>query len=315
MNNIIFLSAQPDELYFHWQIEIYLSNFIRMGIAPTNIHTLIAINDKPSYEILEIEKRYKNHFFYYKRTDFDNYGYEPIIRPDIIYQHFVKYKSLESNIIFYHDCDIIFRELPNFHKMINDNKWYLSNTISYIGANYIKSKGLGLLDKMCNIADIDKDIVVMNELNSGGAQYLLKNINAPFWRDVMIRTLDIWKFLSIRESREKFLLKDSLEEYNPIQKWCSDMWGIYWSGLKLGYEIEVHSELDFSWATDNSSKWFESKIYHNAGVVDDKKGTVFQKGLYHQKTPWVEDFTKIDHNSNTFNYTDEIIKIKKSRLV
>lgn len=312
MDNIIFLSAQPDEIYFHWQIEVYLSNFIRMGILPSNIHTLIAINKEPSYEILEIEKKYQSHFFYYKKSDFDNFGYEPMLRPDIIYQHFIKNESLGNNIIFYHDSDIIFRELPDFSKLVNDKKWYLSNTISYIGSEYIKSKGNGLLEEMCSVADIDKSLVVQNELNSGGAQYLLKNINASFWRDVMIRTLDIWRFLSKRENRERFLLRNDINSYNPIQKWCSDMWGIYWSGLKLGHDIEVHSELDFSWATDNASKWLESKIYHNAGVVDDVNGTIFQKGLYHKRTPWLDDFSRIDQNSNTFNYVSEILKIKRT---
>ncbi len=313
MEELIFISAQPDEVYFHWQIEIYLSNFLRLGINPINIHTLIAIEDKPSNEILEIETRYNTSFFYYKKTDFNIHGYMPIVRPDIIYQHFVANEYLNSRNIFYHDSDIIFRELPNFDILLNDNVWYLSDTISYIGSNYIKSKGKDILKEMCRVADVDINLVESNNKNSGGAQYLLKNIDAVFWRDVLVRTLDIWVYLNKRECKDKFMLKGNLEGFNPIQKWCADMWGVLWTGLKMGYKIEIHNELNFSWGIDNKTRWVECKIYHNAGVVDNKEGTVFHKGEFHKKTPWLHDFSKIDKDSNTINYINEINIIKKER--
>jgi hypothetical protein len=237
----------------------------------------------------------------------------PIVRPDIIYQHFVANEYLCSRSIFYHDSDIIFREIPDFDKLLNDDTWYLSNTISYIGPDYIKSKGSNMLREMCRVADVDIKLIESNSDNSGGAQYLLKNIDAVFWRDVLVRTLDIWIYLTKRECKDKFLLRGNLEGFNPIQKWCSDMWGVLWTGLKLGYDIKIHDELNFSWAMEDSTKWFDSKIYHNAGVVDSKEGTVFLKGEFHKKTPWSHDFSKIDKNSNSINYVNEINIIKKER--
>src|SRR5271155_2523908 len=32
-NNVIFISAQPDNTYFHWQVEIYLYQFAKQGVA------------------------------------------------------------------------------------------------------------------------------------------------------------------------------------------------------------------------------------------------------------------------------------------
>ena len=38
---MIYLSAQPDQYYFTWQLEIQLFNFHKLGIARENIHILV----------------------------------------------------------------------------------------------------------------------------------------------------------------------------------------------------------------------------------------------------------------------------------
>ena len=50
----------------------------------------------------------------------------------------------------------------------------MSDTISYIGYDYIKSKGDDILKTMLDIVGIDEDVVKNNQNNSGGAQYILK---------------------------------------------------------------------------------------------------------------------------------------------
>ena len=34
MENILFVTAQPDVPYFHWQVKLYTHNFIEKGIKP-----------------------------------------------------------------------------------------------------------------------------------------------------------------------------------------------------------------------------------------------------------------------------------------
>lgn len=34
--DIIYVTAQPDVPYFHWQIELYVHNFISLGIDPNS---------------------------------------------------------------------------------------------------------------------------------------------------------------------------------------------------------------------------------------------------------------------------------------
>lgn len=310
-----FISAQPDVPYFHWQVEVMIHNFMKVGINPNWIEVLFAYDVTVSDEGKKLAERYPYvRFFFYKKSEINkrNHGYIPILRPDILSQHFKIYKHLENEIIFYHDSDIIFRELPNFNKLNEDNNWYFSDTVSYIGSNYIKSKSEDLFLNMCNIAGIPKDIVEQNNDNSGGAQYLIKGVDYTFWEEVKEVSINLYKYMSQRESEERIRLSsEELKNYNPIQKWCADMWAVFWTGLKRNNQIRISDELDFSWATSHSSDWGKNKIYHNAGIVDNKNGTVFYKGDYINKSPWNEDFSKISKDSNSYNYVQSILYAKK----
>lgn len=312
-----FISAQPDVSYFHWQVEVFIHNAMKVGINPNWIEILFAYDNEVSKEGRELADRYPYvRFFFYKKSEINknNYGYIPILRPDVLSQHFKIFTNLEKEIIFYHDSDIIFRELPDFNKLNKDDNWYFSDTKSYISANYIKSKSEKLFTDMCNLAGVSRDLVEDNNENSGGAQYLMKNIDYKFWEDVKDVSIKLYKHMSQRESEERIKLSgDELKTYNPIQKWCADMWAVFWCGLKRGNQIRISNELDFSWATSHSNDWERNKIYHNAGVVDSNGGKIFYKGDYINKSPWDEDFSEIKKESNSSNYVDAILYAKKIR--
>jgi len=314
---VTFICAQPDVPYFHWQVEVLIHNFMKSGINPNWIEVLFAFDTSPSPEGIELASKYPFvRFFFYKKTPCDNYGYIPILRPDILEQHFLRFPDLSSEAIFYHDSDIIFRELPDFNKLLNDKIWYFSDTASYIGSNYIKSKSIDLFESMCNISGVSKDLVEKNESNSGGAQYLMKDVDYLFWRDVKFVSLDLYKYMSERENTERQALSDEeLKTYNPIQKWCADMWAVFWCGLKRGAEIRISEELSFSWgSTQGQKEWNKHKIYHNAGVVSNQGGKVFYKGEFIDKSPFDSDFSEIDSNHNTYNYVQAILYAKDKRL-
>jgi hypothetical protein len=313
---MIYLSAQPDIPYFHWQVEVMIHNFMKVGINPNHIEVIFAYDSSVSKGGRDLANRYPYvRFFFYKKSEINkrNHGYIPILRPDILSQHFKIYPNLSTVPIFYHDSDIIFRELPNFKPLLSDNTWYLSDTVSYIGSKYIKSKSIELFEDMCRIADIDKNLVDINNENSGGAQYLMKNIDYNYWEDVMNVTLSLYKYMLYREKKERTFLNDNqLRNYNPIQKWCADMWGVLWTGLKRN-EVKLSKELDFSWASSPSKYWDLHKIYHNAGQVSNMGGTVFYKADYIDKTPWDADFSNISPNSNSYNYVKAIEYANKKR--
>ena len=196
----LFMSAQPDHPYFHWQIEVVIHNFIKHGINPNWINILFGYDDSPSSALLLLASNYPTvrFFFYKKRHSLTIEGYVPIIRSDLMEQHFRRYPELRGETIFFHDADMIFRDLPDFDSMHDDMYWYVSDTISYIGSNYIKSKSEDLFIDMCSLVKISPDIVINNEDRVGGAQYLMKGLTANFWKTVIQDARILYKYMCDR---------------------------------------------------------------------------------------------------------------------
>jgi len=272
--NMIFVSAQPDCVYFHWQVELYLYQFSKSGIRD-QCYALFGYTDNPSEYALDLAKKYKGRILFYKdERNTDESAYVPSIRPHILKKFFKDYPHLGKNV-FYHDSDIFLVKLPDFELMLNDDIGYLSDTVSYIGYNYLADcsqrykdkhpqlKDLDLVKKMCECFDISEELVSNNELNSGGAQYLLKNIDATFWTDVEINTNKLYKMLKVYESVYPI--------DHHIQSWATDMWGVLWTYWKRGEKTQLHKDLEFSWAMHSSSEYYNKKIFHLAGVTEENR--------------------------------------------
>jgi hypothetical protein len=318
MKRIIFISVQPDDFYFYWQVEVFIHNAIKNGINPKNIQILFSCVKGPKQELIDLSKKYNFvKFYFYERNEFINYGYVSALRPDALEQHFSKYPELRGEVLFYHDSDIIFKELPDFDSMHDDNFWYLSDTISYIGANYIKSKSDQLLTDLCDITGVKREIVESNENNSGGAQYLMKGVNASYWSDVKETCLNLYKYMAEREEEErKTLTPEQLETYNPIQKWCSDMWAVLWCAWKRGHQTKISRELGFSWGSSDHKEWDCHKIMHNAGVLEKDKDRKFFKGEFINKSPFDRDLSYVEPYSNSWHYAQaiEYAKIQRKEI-
>ena len=270
-----------------------INNFIKHGINPNNIDILVAWNPNDLTTSVQanidawnkLAAHYNQvRFFFYQDTREQPIHYISSVRPNILKQHFKAHPQLESEAIFYHDCDVVFTKPPNWNQFLNDDVWYLSNTNSYINYNYIKSKEHGVYEKMCEIVGIDPIIPKLMNSHSGGAQYILKNINADYWEKVERDSEQL--FYQITQLNNQ--IKSTKPDYHELQIWCADMWAVLWNGWLLGNETKVVPEMDFSWATDNKTRWEETTIFHNAGVVGE--GKYFYKGIYQNILPYnIED--------------------------
>ena len=194
-NDLVFVSAQPDVPYFHWQTKVYCHNFIEKGINPKNIHILFGIvgGAEQTKESLKLKSIGVNvhHYIDDRKTK----TYIPSIKPFLIYKWLEEFNE-HGKRFFLHDADIIFRELPNFNKLLNDDSTYLSDTVGYIGYNYIKdccdryekshpnSQKEQLLNEMAEVIGIDVQKIKNNQINSGGGQYLIKNTNCEIWKKI-----------------------------------------------------------------------------------------------------------------------------------
>ena len=63
--DIIYVTAQPDVPYFHWQIELYVHNFISLGINPDKIHVVLSLQGSTPSKNSERLKKLGCHTHFY----------------------------------------------------------------------------------------------------------------------------------------------------------------------------------------------------------------------------------------------------------
>lgn len=320
---MIFLSAQPDDYYFKWQLELQLLNFRKNGILPSNIHILIGyqpekgLNDRLNDMIIE-NKNYAQFFLY--RDKRLNKSYQSSIRPHIISQHLQKFPELQKSAIFYHDSDIIFRTLPNFKSLLADDYWYLSDTRNYLDSNYLIHKiGLKQFEKMCQLVGISPDLVVANDINCGGMQYLIKNSIIEFWNKVERDSTSLYQFLERHNNKganKSFNLGKKRFEYKGLQSWHSDMWSLFWNALLFSYKVKIHKELNFCRPSQPISEWHKNKILHYSGKILEDGKRVFRKTNYVLHSPFFEksDLKKISAKNCSFALVKLINEYRKGLL-
>ena len=317
MEKILFVSAQPDVPYFIWQIKIYVNNFIEKGINPNQIHVVLGIvkvNGKPSEESIKLKDLGIN--VYHFIDERNKKTYIPSIKPYLI-SKWIKLNSDYGKLFFLHDADIIFNKLPNFNKLINDDICYLSDTIGYIGYNYIidccdryekahpKSEKGQLLKEMSNIVGVSVDVIKDNQENSGGGQYLIKNTTFEVWNKIYKDSTNLYD--QMLDYQKRFPISPG-----EIQFWTAEMWSLIWNLWMYNYKTKITNELDFSWATDSLKVYEKRPILHMAGVTEDMKFKKFYKGDFINVDPIemlkkdYNHFNFIENNSTTVKYVDNI---------
>ena len=306
MENILFVSAQPDVPYFIWQIKLYVHNFIEKGIDPSQIHVVLGLvqgNTKPSKQSEELKELGVNvHYFVDERV---KKHYIPSIKPYLI-SKWIQSNPEFGKLFFLHDADIIFRELPNFEELLNDNTCYLSDTIGYIGYDYImdccgryEQKHLNtekgqLISEMSEVIGVDVDTIKTNQKNSGGGQYLIKNSNCELWDKIYKDSIKLYD--QMLNYQKRFPISPG-----QIQFWTAEMWALLWNLWMYGFETKITDEISFSWATDDIKKYEQHPILHMAGVTDNLKTTKFYKGDYIN----IDPILKMRENPNHFDYINK----------
>jgi len=309
---MIYMCAQPGIKYYMWQVEVMLYNFEKHGIDMNNVHIVFAKNStEPEgiYRYTEAEalqKRYGAQIFWYEDTR-PNIRYISSIRPNVFKQHWKAHPELQTETIFYHDCDVIFTKKPDWSKFENDDVWYLSDTNSYINSDYIRSKGDDVYELMCEIVGIHPFTPLKYNEHSGGAQYILKNVNYKFWDKVERDSQDLFEKVTAHEMAKK----QANPSYHELQIWCADMWAVLWNGWMQGNETKCVPEMNFTWGTDPISNWGTNVIYHNAGVVNAQNG--FYKGIYQAEYPYNKNLSVL--NNCSLKYYEEIKEVEKQSVI
>ncbi len=303
MKDLKFICVQPDDTYYTWQVHLWLESLKEIGKSDKAIVLVYTPKERslnPKWK--QIEDLYPEAEFYYLK-DKDGIGkllaiYIPVLRPYTLMHYFREHPERVSDAIMYCDSDVLFTDKFNIDSYIDDDINYLSDTNSYISASYFDSKikdvlpekleeykTRDILGELTSVIGISREIAELNNNNSGGAQYLLKNIDASFWEKVIGDCITIRLYL---QNINKQFFKN---EAKGFQSWCADMWAVLWNLWLREKETKCIPELEFSWAPDPTEKVERLGIYHNAGVTGNKMDNypAFYKGHYHQGTDPFKD--------------------------
>lgn len=314
---MIFLSAQPYDPYFLWQVEVQACNFRKHGISD-KMHVCVWFPERPEVDLkpwLILAKKYPEvKFFFYKDSGVDLGLYIPQLRPHILAKHFDENPYLKEEVIFYHDSDIIFNFLPDFHNLSKGNINWQSDTSGYLDYNYLRRKEEEgnipeneAIQVLCEIGKVSVETLKSYSGKTGGAQYILKGIDGDFWRDVEEQVILIRKafFYNIPGSVNN---KYFSSEAAGFQSWCADMWAVNMALWNRGKITDVTPDLEFSWATDNIETYERKPIYHNAGATGSQPG-VFYKGAFINKSP-IGKKHAVKKDSASYFYVKAIGEVK-----
>lgn len=306
MKELKFVTIFPDDLYFTWQCHLWLESLKEINMSDKAIVLIFT----PSFR----ETNYKAFQYLidlYPETEFRFYKdehnvskllgvYIPILRPYTAWRYWTDFPEMKDKAVFYCDSDILFT--PNFDVdgFLDDDVIYCSDTNSYINASYFDSKlkdvlpekveeykTIDVLNETAKLVGITREICETNNLHSGGTQYLMKNVDAAYWKKVMDDCIPIILYLG---NINKLYFEN---ENKGFQKWTADMWAVLWNFWLRGQETKVVPELDFAWAPDPIGKLEKCGIYHNAGIVSTVQDNYpcFFKGKYHQgNSPFSDRF-------------------------
>lgn len=313
---MLYLSAQPDTIYFIWQLEIH-----SLHIQKENIHVLIAYNQdvglNPDCQNLINENKHLAQFYIYPDLR-EKPKYSSSVRPNILKEHFRKFPELSEMAIMYHDSDILFSRIPKIEDVENSDICYVSDTRNYLDINYIRAtSNEDLLDKMLSIVGLSKEKLIQENEQTGGAQYILKGITADFWEKVesdsenlYVAMKDFNGKLWEREYPEK---RDYRSEKRGIQAWCADMWAVLWNLWLEDKPVQIHPEMGFSWPYSSIEDWNRLAIQHYSGNIEDKT-KFFKKTEYLNYMPWYHKELDIIPETNCSYKIVELIKKRKEEL-
>jgi len=339
--NLSIISAQPNDSYFIWQLDVQLHNFRKYSYSDKARILVFKHSSRLNGEMFEdqwqsLQDKYPEaKFFFYEDPSggllqaMRTYDYIPLLRPWLLAKHFKEYPELSKDAIFYLDSDVVFTKYLDFSPFLDDDICYLSNTTSYISAEYFDSKvkdvlpdkidiynQIDVLDGACSLVGVNRDIAVANQQGSGGAQYLLKNIDSTFWENVFAGCAKIRTYL--RSINRRFFENED----KGFQSWCADMWSVLWNIWAKGMETKCPQELDFAWATDDISKWDRVYIYHDAGASTKpiREGhRLFHKResryINNEATPMEEDLSFVSEEYCSKNYVKEIQEASTTELI
>ena len=301
-----FLIPLPDTPYYLWQMLVQMTNFRELGLEEETYY-LIGYGGEPSpllKKILSYRGLKAKVLLIKDERNPEHQKYGATMKPYLVKKFMEHNPRFMNSVFFYTDPDVVFTKKIDFSKYLsNDNTWYLSDTRSYLDSRYIRSKGESLFTELCNIAGVKPRLVQMNDMNAGGAQWIIKYGDAYMWDEIESVSYKLWDYMTKTAS----YYHPQGDPY-PVQAWVAEMLATIWIPWAYGVKTIIDDKLSFAWANHNIESWERNSIYHNAGVPAED-GINFCKVTY-QQSPFNKNIN-VSEKSASYKYVDIIKKTEQ----
>ena len=172
-----YILAQDKSIYSLWQLQAAVGSLTDLGIKREDIYVILGSYGYNKH-FKAFERRFKGINIHSYRQE-SSQKYLPAIKPYLLYKFFKQFEYLQPEQWMLLDCDVILTSLID---PLPKGRVYCSNTISYIGWEYLEQKGTIFADAMASIVGIDTNTIKDNNNNSGGAQFVFDNIPWQLWQ-------------------------------------------------------------------------------------------------------------------------------------
>lgn len=321
----------PHDLYFAAEVELQCHNLRKHQHSHQLTYLVYQQGETTAMDYWNrlVERYSEVEFHFYRNDNLKNLTtiYQPVCRPYCLREHWKAHPDLEHSTILYMDSDVLFTRHMDFSVYMMDDICYLSRT-DYISAQYFADKRKDvphfrveeydkrdILQELCDVVKVDKQLVIDNQDNTGGCQYILKGITAGFWESLLEDCIAL-RLHTQRVNVEFFPSEDA-----GFQSWAiADMNGLLWNLWKYGKQTKTPKELDFSWAPTPIAEYHDHLFYHNAGVtskvmaIGGKKYKMFHKSDMRFRTGTCTFFDLVYEDISpefcSYMYVQEILEVQ-----
>lgn len=303
--NVKIIIPLIDKNYYLWQQLVQYQSFTELGYEEDVIYPVAYWGEmSPILKSLIDSPRIKSKIIPYK-DERQLVNYPASLKPWLLYKYFKDYPEEVENVFALLDADVIFPKPFDFEPFKDiKHKFYGSDTESYTGVNYIKSKGNALFYEMCEIAEMNPKLLEDKKGWEIGAQFIFQGADYAFWYEVYEKSSHTYKHMV--ETQNKY--KPEGHEYG-IQAWCAELYETQWAAMKYGFEPQVSDLMTFSWYNWPISDWEVHPIWHNAGGACEN-GRDFCK-VTHQDSPFRKEIV-VSPESISYKYLELIRRTEQA---
>lgn len=283
----------PDHKFYLWQMLVHWA-WMREREYPAQ-YLLYCGATGPSRELVELMRGMGAKIAVWNDWRI-NPQYNPSMKPGLAGQWLKAHPEDREIPLLLCDPDAL--PLPRFATAGLEpapGRWFGSDTDSYTGPNYLKSKGEDLWVQLCELVGVDPAKAAATR--GRGSQWLFVGPPEGLWEEIA----------ELSEKAYSMLVGHS----SDVQAWCAEMYVTQLVLARENIETEARATMRMTWAGDPKSQLTKAGFYHNAGVTDPKTGH-FYKGGWTAKAPFFAPLDDVRSDSASTKYVEAIREAEKA---